>query len=317
MNEISIHDIPGFSIGNAQNKENGTGCTVILALNGAVPGVDVRGGAPGTREVALIDPVEMMPEVNALLLAGGSAFGLDAASGVMKYLEEKGIGFETGFGKVPIVPSAVLFDLGYKDPKTRPDLAMGYEASKNAEVKDYKDGCYGAGTGATVGKILGPESSMKSGIGTYCVKVGDLMVGAIVAVNAFGTIYEGITPLAGPHQQGKVLSTEDMLIGGLEASFKGNTTIGSIITNANLTKAEASKVASMSHDGYARAIRPVHTMVDGDTIFTLAKGDVKADINILGTISAMVMEKAIHRAVKSAQDDMLKTFSTLNPKTTP
>ncbi len=311
MNEISIHDIPGFSIGNAQNQEKGTGCTVILADHGAVPGVDVRGGAPGTREIALIDPMEMMPEVNALLLSGGSAFGLDAASGVMKYLEEKGIGFETGFGKVPIVPGAVLFDLGYKDAKTRPDLAMGYEASKNAEKKNYTDGSFGAGTGATVGKILGPDSSMKSGIGTYAVKIGDLRVGAIVAVNAFGTIYEGETPLAGPLQQGMVLSTEDLLMGGLEASFKGNTTIGAIITNASITKAEASKVASMSHDGYARAIKPVHTMVDGDTIFTLAKGEVKTDLNILGSLAAMVMEKAIHKAVKSAEDDLLKTFSSL------
>lgn len=313
MKEISIHEIPGFSIGNAQNQEKGTGCTVILADRGAVPGVDVRGGAPGTREVALIDPIEMMPQINALLLAGGSAFGLDAASGVMKYLEEKAVGFETGFGKVPIVPAAVLFDLGYKDSKTRPDLAMGYEACKNAEMKNYEDGSYGAGAGATVGKILGPESSMKSGIGTYCVQVGDLMVGAIVAVNAFGTIYEGETPLAGPHNEEQVLSTEDILIGGLEASFKDNTTIGAIITNANLTKAEASKVASMSHDGYARAIRPVHTMVDGDIIFTLAKGEIKADLNILGTLSAMVMEKAIHKAIKSANDDLLKTYQSFHP----
>ncbi len=311
MIEISIHDIPGFSIGNAENIEKGTGCTVILADDGAVPGVDVRGGAPGTREVALMDPIEMMPEINALLLSGGSAFGLDAASGVMKYLEEKGMGFETGFGKVPIVPGAVLFDLGYKDPKTRPDLAMGYEASQNAAKKNYQDGSFGAGTGATVGKILGPDSSMKSGIGAYAVKIGDLIVGAIVAVNAFGTVYEGVTPIAGPHQQGVVLSTEAMLIGGLEASFKGNTTIGAILTNAKITKAEASKIASMSHDGFARAIRPVHTMVDGDTIFTLAKGEVKADINILGTVAAMVMEKAIHVAVKSAKDDLLKTFNTL------
>ena len=188
---------------------------------------------------------------------------------------------------------------------------MGYEASLNAEKKNYQDGSYGAGTGATVGKILGPQSSMKSGIGTYCVKIGELMVGAIVAVNAFGTVYEGETPIAGPLQEGHVLSTEDMLISGLEASFKGNTTIGAIITNANLTKAEASKVASMSHDGFARAIRPVHTMVDGDTIFTLAKGSVKTDLNILGTASAMVMEKAIHKAVKSATDDLLKTFDSL------
>lgn len=308
MNIISIHEIEGFLIGNSQNEEKGTGCTVIIAENTAVPGVDVRGGAPGTRETDLIRSEEMITAVNAVLLSGGSAFGLDAASGVMKFLEEKGMGFDTGFAKVPIVPAAVLFDLGYKDPGTRPDLTMGYEASVNAYLKNYEDGSFGAGTGATVGKILGPGSSMKSGIGSYAVQVGDLKVGAIVAVNAFGTVYEGEKALAGPLSGGKVQSTENLLFQGMEAAFKGNTTIGCILTNAKLLKSEANKLATMSHDGYARAIRPVHTLVDGDTIFVLAKGEALCDLNILGTLSAMVMEKAIHIAVKSAKDDSLITW---------
>ena len=311
MEVISIHDIEGFLIGSSQNEEKGTGCTVIIAENTAVPGVDVRGGAPGTRETDLIRSEEMITAVNAVLLSGGSAFGLDAASGVMRFLEEKGMGFDTGFAKVPIVPGAVLFDLGYKDPATRPDSAMGYQASENALLKNYKDGSYGAGTGATVGKILGPGSSMKSGIGSYAIQIGDLKVGAVVAVNAFGTVYEGDKALAGPYSGDAVMSTEELMVQGMEAGFKGNTTIGCILTNADLGKSQANKVATMSHDAYARAIRPVHTMVDGDTIFVMASGEAKADLNILGTLSAMVMEKAIHSAVKSAKDDLLMTWETV------
>ena len=312
MKTININEIEAFLIGNSEDHNGGTGCTVIIAEDGAVPGVDVRGGAPGTRETDLIRSEEMIQEINAVLLSGGSAFGLDAASGVMKYLEEKGLGFDTGFAKVPIVPAAVLFDLGYKDPSRRPDREMGYEACKNASLKNYKDGSYGAGTGATVGKILGPLSSMKSGIGSYAVEIGPLKLGAIVAVNAFGTVYEGDKALAGPLKDQEVQSTESYLYQGLEASFRGNTTIGCILTNAKLDKSQANKIATMSHDGYARAIRPVHTLVDGDTIFVMAKGDAVCDLNILGSLSAMVMEKAIHAAVKSAADDHLMTFEKLN-----
>lgn len=312
MKIIDINEIEAFLIGNSESKDGGTGCTVILAENGAVPGVDVRGGAPGTRETDLIRSEEMIQEINAVLLSGGSAYGLDAASGVMKYLEEKGLGFDTGFAKVPIVPAAVLFDLGYKDPSIRPDKEMGYDACINAHLGHYRDGSYGAGTGATVGKILGPQSAMKSGIGSYAVEIGSLKVGAIVAVNAFGTIYEGHKAIAGPLKDQEIQSTEDYLYQGFEAGFRGNTTIGCILTNAGLNKSQANKVASMSHDGYARAIRPVHTMVDGDTIFVMAKGEEVCDLNILGSLSAMVMEKAIHAAVKSAADDLLVTFQKLN-----
>lgn len=308
MNRIDIKDIDGFLIGNSEDQEKGTGVSVILSENGATPGVDVRGGAPGTRETDLIRSEEMIEKIHAVVLAGGSAFGLDAVSGVMEFLEEKGIGFDTGFSKVPIVPAAVLFDLGYKDPRRRPDKAMGYDACKNARDRNYKDGSYGAGAGATVGKILGPASAMKSGIGSYAIEIGNVKIGAVVAVNAFGTIYEGEKLLAGPHKDHAVLSTEDLMVQGMEASFQGNTTIGCVLTNASLTKSQANKLASMSHDGYARAIRPVHTMVDGDTIFVMASGKVQTDFNLLGTLASMVMEKAIHAAVKSATCDVLKTY---------
>lgn len=309
MKEISIIEIEGFRLGNKEDNENGTGCTVIFAENGAVPGVDVRGGAPGTRETDLIRSEEMMPEINAVVLAGGSAYGLEAASGVMAFLEEHNIGFDTGFSKVPIVPSAVLFDLAYKNPKVRPDKKMGYEAMAMAMKNHYKDGSYGAGRGATVGKIMGVEASMKSGIGSYAVEINGLKIGAVVAVNAFGSIYEGSSLIAGPLMDGHILSTEDLLIQGMEAGFKGNTTIGCVISNAKLTKSGANKMASMGHDGFARAIKPIHTMVDGDTLFFMAKGEQEIDLNILGTLTAIVVEKAVHAAIKSVtEDELLKTY---------
>lgn len=309
MKEISIKEIEGFKLGNLEDNENGTGCTVIFAENGAVPGVDVRGGAPGTRETDLIRSEEMMPEINAVVLAGGSAYGLEAASGVMSFLEEHNIGFETGFSKVPIVPSAVLFDLAYKNPKVRPDKKMGYDAMDMAMKDNYKDGSYGAGRGATVGKILGMNSAMKSGIGSYAMEINGLKIGAVVAVNAFGSIYDGPLLIAGPLMDGHILSTEDLLIQGMEAGFKGNTTIGCVISNAKITKSGANKMASMGHDGFARAIKPIHTMVDGDTLFFMAKGDQEIDLNILGTLTAIVVEKAIHSAIKSVtEDELLKTY---------
>lgn len=311
MKTIEINEIKGFLIGNSEDSAKGTGCTVILSEKGSTPGVDVRGGAPGTRETDLIRSEEMIEKIHGLVLAGGSAYGLDAASGVMQFLEEKEIGFDTGYSKVPIVPAAVLFDLGYKDAKRRPDQKMGYDACVNAHSSNYKDGSYGAGTGATVGKILGPDSSMKSGIGSYAVEIGNVKIGAIVAVNAFGTIYEGVTPIAGPHKESHILSTEELMIDGMEASFRGNTTIGCILTNAVLTKSQANKLASMTHDGYARAIRPVHSMVDGDTVFVMATGDEHFDFNLLGALATMVMEKAIHSAVKNASCDVLETYSAL------
>lgn len=309
MKEISIKEIDGFKLGNMEDHKNGTGCTVIFAENGAVPGVDVRGGAPGTRETDLIRSEEMMPEINAVVLSGGSAFGLEAASGVMEYLEENNIGFDTGFSKVPIVPSAVLFDLAYKNPKVRPDKKMGYDAMNMAMKDNYKDGSYGAGCGATVGKIMGINASMKSGIGSYAIEINGLKIGAVVAVNAFGSIYEDSKLIAGPLMDDHILSTEDLLIQGMEAGFKGNTTIGCVISNAKVTKSGANKMASMGHDGFARAIKPIHTMVDGDALFFMAKGEQEVDLNILGTLTAIVVEKAVHAAIKSVtEDELLKTY---------
>lgn len=311
---ISIHDLTAFHLGNAENTEAGTGCTVILSPpEGAVPGVDVRGGAPGTRETDLLRSEEMMPIIHALVLSGGSAFGLDAAGGVMAHLEEAGIGFDTGVAKVPIVPAAVLFDLAYGDPQVRPDAAMGRTAAKNALLRNYQDGSFGAGAGATVGKILGPQAAMKSGIGSYALDINGLKIGAVVAVNALGSIYEEGKLLAGPLLSGVPQSTEELMMTGLSAGFPGNTTIGCILTNARLDKSQANKIASMGHDGFARAIRPVHTQADGDTLFVLGSGEEKADVNILGTLGALVVERAIHRALRAVSDDPhLPTVSTLN-----
>lgn len=310
MREIDIREL-GFRIGNADDKDAGTGVTVIICEDGAVPGVDVRGGAPGTRETDLIDSREMVEKIHSVVLAGGSAFGLDASSGVMRFLEEKGIGFDTGVAKVPIVASAVLFDLAYRSAKVRPDLKMGYEACLNAYPGNYEDGSRGAGAGATVGKIMGPENAMKSGIGSAAYEVGGVRVGAIVAVNAFGSVYDAGKLMAGPRIAGIPVSTEDLMIKGMEARFRGNTTIGCILTNAKLNKAQANKLATMGQDGFARAIRPVHTMVDGDTLFVMANGSEEADLSFLGTLAAKAVEKAIVEAVRKAETlgDDIPTYS--------
>ena len=308
MKVIAITSIGDFHIGNAEDTEAGTGCTVILSKGGAVPGVDVRGGAPGTRETDLIDSREMIERIHAVVLAGGSAYGLDASTGVMTCLEEQGIGFDTGVARVPIVASAVLFDLAFKSSSIRPDRTMGYEAAENAMKGNYRDGSVGAGTGATVGKILGPRSAMKSGIGSYAVEIGSLRVGAIIALNAFGSVYEGQELIAGPRLEKSIMSTEDLMIRGMEARFHGNTTIGCILTNAKLTKAQANKLASMGHDGFARSIRPVHTMVDGDTLFVMADGEAEVDLSTLGTIASIVVEKAVVNAIRNASSlDQLPT----------
>ncbi len=310
LKEIDIREL-GFRIGNAEDRDAGTGVTVIICEDGAVPGVDVRGGAPGTRETDLIDSREMVEKIHSVVLAGGSAFGLDASSGVMRFLEEKGIGFDTGVAKVPIVTSAVLFDLAYRSAKTRPDLKMGYEACLNAYPGNYEDGSRGAGTGATVGKIMGPQNAMKSGIGSAAYEVGSVRVGAVVAVNAFGSVYDAGKLMAGPRIAGIPVSTEDLMIKGMEARFRGNTTIGCILTNAKLTKAQANKLATMGQDGFARAIRPVHTMVDGDTLFVMANGSEETDLSFLGTLAAKAVEKAIVEAVRKADSlgDDIPTFS--------
>ncbi|MBK1813549.1 P1 family peptidase [Clostridium sp. YIM B02505] len=309
MNEIKFCDIEGIRVGHSENLEAGTGCTVVICEEGASGGVEVRGGAPGTRETDLLNPTEMVEKIHAVVLSGGSAFGLDAAAGVMEYLENNDIGFDVSVTKVPIVCQAVLFDLVCGNGKIRPDKQMGFDACVNSEsLKEDLNGNIGAGTGATVGKILGPQFSMKGGLGTYTLQIGDLQIGAIVAVNCLGDVIDPSTNeiIAGALDENfeDFVNTEDVMISQYSKKnnvFNGNTTIGIIATNAILTKAEANKVASMAHNGFGRTMRPAHTMVDGDTIFTMATGKVISDINVVGLLSARVMEKAIINAIKSAE----------------
>jgi L-aminopeptidase/D-esterase-like protein len=315
-----ITDIDGIKVGHAQNLEALTGCTVLLIEKGAVGGVDQRGGAPGTRETDLLRPMHMVDKVHGIVLTGGSAFGLDAASGVMKYLEEHGIGFNSGPVRVPIVPAAVLFDLGIGDPAIRPDAGMGYEACKNASTGMFEQGNIGAGTGATVGKIFGMKQAMKSGIGSASMDIGGgVIVSALVAVNAFGDVVEPSTRqiIAGarPMQAGPIsIGGKNQFADTLEvmksftgrtimnfASAASNTVIGIVATNANLNKEETNKLAQMSHNGLALSIRPAHTMFDGDTIFALATGKHKTDVNIVGAFAAEVMAQAVINAVTYAR----------------
>lgn len=309
MKEISIKDFRNIQIGQAESVQAGTGCTVfLLGREGASVGLDVRGGGPASRESELLKPLATAQVIHAILLAGGSAFGLDAAGGVMRYLEERGIGVDVGVTRVPLVCQSDLFDLTVADAHTRPDAAMAYEACVNAETGNYRDGNHGAGTGATVGKLLGMEHCMKSGIGSYAVQVGNLQVGAVVAVNAVGDVYdyENGRKIAGLlAADGKTfLDSELAALQAIEAQaekFVGNTTLGVILTNARLDKAHLCKIAGMAHDGYARAIRPVHTSMDGDSIYAVSLGDVPADMDVVGTLAARVMAKAIVRAVQAAE----------------
>jgi L-aminopeptidase/D-esterase-like protein len=300
---IDIREIEGFHIGNAEYAEAATGCTVILAEPAAVCGVDIRGGAPASREAALLNPLADNSAVNAVVLSGGSAFGLDAAGGVVKYLEERNTGFSTAYGPVPIVCSSCLFDLGLVRADIRPDAVLGYQACVNAQDPSLlKEGSYGAGCGATVGKMLGPDYIMKSGLGIYAAQLGDLKIGAIVAVNACGDIYDENTgkTLAGVYDRktGEFLRADHCLYQMTSDPdlFHQNTTIGAIITNGNFTKTELTKIAGMAHNGYARAIRPVHTMFDGDSIYALSSKAVRADLNTAGSLAADVMAEAIRRA---------------------
>jgi len=315
----SITDVPGLRVGHAQDDEALTGCTVILCEKGAVGGVDQRGGAPGTRETDLLKPVNAVEKVHAVLLAGGSAFGLDAASGVMRYLEEKGIGFNTGVARVPIVPAAILYDLAIGRAEVRPDLEMGYRAAASASADAPAEGNAGAGTGATVGKIFGMKQAIKSGLGTASMEIGGgIIVGAIVAVNAFGDVVDpqtgrilagARTTKLGPVRLGSTdyfadtLAVMKTLAGRaiMKLAMSRNTVIGVVATNAKFTKSEATKMAQMAQDGLARAIRPAHTMLDGDTIFAMATGQKKADVSIVGAFAAEVLAQAIVRAVKAAK----------------
>ena len=307
MKQIGFHKIEGLQVGHAQILDAATGCTVIISPEGATAGVDVRGGAPGTRETDLLHPVNLVDRVHAVVLAGGSAFGLDAASGAMQYLEEKGIGFDVQVTRVPIVCGAVLFDLAIGDSRVRPDREMGYQACLNAGRAELLQGNVGAGAGATVGKILGMERAMKSGLGIYALQTGDLKVGALVAVNCLGDVLDPETGerVAGLLQEDRqtLADTEAVMTGSygdLKNLFSGHTTIGVVATNGAFNKAQATKLASMAQNGYARTMRPAHTMFDGDTVFALASGEVEADLSVAGLLAARVMERAVVAAVTSA-----------------
>lgn len=306
----AITDVPGIKVGHAQDLEAITGCTVVLCEGGAVGGVDQRGGAPGTRETDLLRPMHMVQEAHAVLLTGGSAFGLDAAGGVMAFLEAKGIGVNVGVAHVPIVPAAVLFDLDIGSADVRPGPAMGLAACEAAADGPLAQGSVGAGTGARVGSMFGGGFAMKGGIGTASVKLsGGVVVGALVAVNAYGDVVDPDTgaiiagarkPPAGKEFADSVASL-GTLVGKAASGFAmRNTVIGVVATNAGLSKEEANKMAQMAHNGLARAIRPSHTMFDGDTIFALSTGKKRANVNIVGAYAAEVMAQAIVNGVRAA-----------------
>lgn len=306
MKEIGIMEVGGFRVGHAQNEEAATGCTVILCDQMSPAGLDVRGGGPASRESQILNPVANAEGINAVLLSGGSAFGLDAAGGVQKYLEERDVGFDVGVTKVPLVSQSCLFDLTVGSKDVRPDAAMAYAACENAGTAAPAEGNVGAGTGCSVGKYRGMERAMKSGFGTYALQAGALKVGALVAVNALGDIYgpEGtqIAGLLNPERNG-LSSTLDELFHDVtlaENLFTGNTTLGVIVTNAKFHKTQLTKIAGMTHNGYARAIRPVHTTADGDSIYALSLGQVPGDVNVVGAMAALAMERAIVRAVRAA-----------------
>jgi L-aminopeptidase/D-esterase-like protein len=319
----SITAVPGIRLGHAQDEVALTGCSVVLFPPSTICGIDQRGGAPGTRETDLLHPMHLIHEIHAILLSGGSAFGLDAAGGVMRFLEENGIGIQTSAAKVPIVPAAVIYDLDVGSSHIRPDAVMGYEACQNSTKDDFTmdpdQGNIGAGTGARVGSIFGNMSAMKSGIGSAAVEIRKgLIVAAIFVVNAFGDVVDHKTGriLAGARIPGLVANEDQpdsLFTDTLQTmrTFKGlgnqiftrkqNTVIGVVATNAAFNKEEINKVAQMAHDGIARTIRPAHTMLDGDTIFAAATQKKKADINLIGAFAAEVTVMAIENAVKFAR----------------
>ncbi len=306
---IPVTDLAPLRIGQTENRAAGTGLTVFLCPDGMRAGLDVRGGGPASRESGLLDPLTAAETIHAVVLGGGSAFGLDAAGGVMQFLEERDIGFDVGVTKVPLVAQSDLFDLTVGDSFTRPDTAMGREAARLAlEAPNYRDGNFGAGCGATVGKIRGMERCMKSGIGSCAIETHGLKVGAVVAVNALGDVFDpetgrqiaGLLSEDGMH----LASTSEVLresVPPVENRFTSNTTLGVVITNAYFEKSALCKIAGMAHDGFARAIRPVHTSADGDSIYALSVGELEADRDLVGTLAAEVTAKAIVRAVMSAE----------------
>ena len=329
MREIKVTELSPIRIGQVENKEAGTGCTVFICEEGMRAGLDVRGGGPASRESQLLNPLMSAQSIHAIVLAGGSAFGLGTANGVMQYLEERGIGFDTGFAMVPLVAQSDIYDLEVGDAFVRPDAAMGYAAAKLAcEAPNYRDGNYGVGCGATIGKIAGVETCMKTGIGSYAVQLGDLKIGAVVVVNALGDVFDWKTgkQIAGLLTEDKkdLRSTMDVLRAMTNVAenkyvleekkpesdrlldtpgslFAGNTTLAVVLTNAAFDKAKLCKIAGMAHDGYARSIHPIHTSADGDSIYAVSFGDVKADQDLVGAMAAEVVSEAIVRAVNSAE----------------
>lgn len=307
----AITDVPGIKVGHYTYRQKPTGCTVVLCEEGAVGGVDVRGAAPGTRETDLLSPLNLVQQVHAIVLSGGSAFGLETATGVMRYLEERGIGFDTRVARVPIVPAAILFDLGVGDPKIRPDAEAGYQACRQASPKPPATGSVGAGAGATVGKLFGANRAMKGGLGTVSIKLPNgLTVGAIVAVNAVGDV---IDPATGKILAGTRTPDGKKILGAMKAIQQGEklpatlggtaTTIGVVATDAVLDKAQATKIAQMAHDGLARVINPIHTLYDGDTIFALATGKTpgQANVTLIGAFAAEAMSLAVLQAIRAAR----------------
>ena len=279
--EISVLDIQPLRIGQVEDTEAATGMTVLISDEGMRAGLDVRGGGPASRDSQMLNPLMSMQKIHAVVLSGGSAFGLGAGNGVMQYLEEHDIGFDTGVAKVPLVVQSDIYDLTVGSAAVRPDSKMGYAAAKAAfETPNYKDGNYGAGCGASVGKIGGMETAMKTGVGSYAIQIGELQIGAIVVLNALGDIYDWK----------KVV----------ENKFTGNTTIAAVITNGHFDKAQLCKIAGVAHNGYARAINPVHTSADGDSIYALSVGEVNADQDLVAALGAEVLSEAILRAVTSA-----------------
>jgi len=305
----ALTDVPAIKVGHAQDLEAATGCTVVLCEKGATTAVDTRGGAPGTRETDCLRPENLVTEAHAVFLTGGSAYGLRCAGGIMRYLEERDVGFDLGAARVPIVPGAVLQDLTFGSPRVRPDVEMGYAACRQASKDNAEQGNVGAGTGCTIGRMSGRLcGDCKGGLGTASVQVGKLIVGAIVAVNCNGDVVdpESGEILVGSLTEDKIGFVDAMKVlrgeaGQYRSVFGSNTTIGVVAANAALDKALATRVAMMAHDGYARTIRPVHTLGDGDAVFCMATGEVEADASQVGALAAWVMARAVVKAVKAAE----------------
>ena len=310
LKEIKITEIGDFRIGNIEDKENGTGITVIISKDGMKAGVDIRGGGPASRETPLLDPLMNPEKLYALVFSGGSAFGLNASAGVVKYLEEKNIGYCTKFAKVPLVCQSCIYDLGYKSSKVRPDEKMGYDACIDSEKNIPREGNVGAGCGATVGKLYGMEQAQKSGLGVYAIQIQDLKVGAIVVVNALGDVFNGkgekIAGLTSKDKKTFLNFREEMYksLNPVKNEASENTTLAAIITNGKFSKAHLCKIASMAQDALARRIDPVHTMHDGDTVYVLSTDQIEANVNIVGMLATQVLETAIERAVILSKQEM-------------